>query len=145
MKLSFDLQKRVVDFLESLPSMSDGASRRALIQRAGLDPELQNQIKFDRPPAEFFPLLVPIFSCYGNLNDGRNPIVALLEATKSYIGKDRKDHCSTLIQEIEQNQISPEEMGVRVLLTHMRDDLEVRKLELQQGSSRTSKQWFVGN
>lgn len=84
------LEKKIADFLSSLPIIHNADGQRALILSAGLDPHLQNLIKIGIPVAEFVPSLVATLFNYGMLDDGRYAIEAVLEATKNYIGYDRK-------------------------------------------------------
>lgn len=100
MELPFTLQKKIVDFLTSLPNMHVIDSQRALIYQAGLDAQLQDQIPFGSPPAQFVPLLVSTLIQYGRLNDGRNALEAVLETAKNYVGQDRKAYCEILLQEL---------------------------------------------
>jgi hypothetical protein len=100
MKSQHALHKKIVEFLISIPNVHDSNTQRALIYSAGLDTQLQNQINFVGPPAQFFPLLVSILRSYGKLEDGRNALEAVLESAKSYVGQDRRDYCDTLIQEL---------------------------------------------
>ncbi len=103
MKLSAPLQKKIVDFLISLPTMHDSESQRAFIYKAGLDTKLQNQIHFGKPPVEFIPLLVTKLLKYGKNSDGHEALETLLEATKDFVGDDRRKYCDTLIQELHAN------------------------------------------
>jgi hypothetical protein len=65
--------------------MADERAQRALIERAELDPQLQNQIRFGGPPGQFFQLLVSTLLSYGRLEDGRDALEAILESAKSCI------------------------------------------------------------
>ncbi len=138
MDLPIKLRTEIIDFLTSLPNMSAIDARRALIFSAGFDRALQDQITFSGPKAQFFTLFVQTLCDYGELSSGTNPIIAILETAKRCVGEDRKKYCDTLIQAVELVQV-----GLRVLLDRMQDDLEIRTKELQQGSPRTSRQWFI--
>ncbi len=98
-KLPFELYQKISEFLASIPNIHDSNTRQALIYRAGLDTQLQNQITFAGPSAQFCELLVSTFRSYGRLEDRRNALEALLESAKNWVGKDRREHCDTLIQE----------------------------------------------
>ena len=69
-----------------------------MIFSAGLEPQLQNQLNFGIPAAQFVELLVSILKSYGRLGDGRDALEAILEAAKQYVGKDRQAYGDTLIQ-----------------------------------------------
>lgn len=98
--ISHELNKKIVGFLTSIPNMHDNSSQRALIYSAGLDQALLNQIQFSGSPAQIFQLLVPMLVSYGTLEDGRDALEALLEAAKDYVGRDRKEYCEELLQEL---------------------------------------------
>ncbi len=100
MTLSVELHKKIVDFLISLPNTKDSNGRKALIQGAVLDAQLQSQISFSEPPLQFFQSLIPLLVEYGQLEDGRNTLEAVLEAAKDYIGPDRRACCDQLIDQL---------------------------------------------
>lgn len=106
MKLPVILQHKIVEFLQSLPNIDDISKRQAFIYSLGLDTELQAQLSFQDPPAQFVPLLVKIMLQYGKLHDGRYALETLLEATKNFIGEDRRtQECEPLIQELQELRI----------------------------------------
>ncbi|MBN2266810.1 MAG: hypothetical protein JW725_00520 [Candidatus Babeliaceae bacterium] len=88
MRLPIQLQNEIIEYFECLPIMRDSDGQQALIYQAGLDLRLQTQIPFGKPQAEFAAILVSKLISYGNLEDGRNALVAVLEVTKNYIGSD---------------------------------------------------------
>lgn len=104
MKLPIKLQEKIVDFLISLPNIYDSESQRAFVYRIGLDQQLQDQILFGKPPAQFVPLLVSTCLDYGKLDDGRHAIIAVLESTKRYVGQDKKICADILIKELRKCQ-----------------------------------------
>ena len=98
------LLTKIIEWFTSVPGLDDGRARQALIMRAALDIQLQEQIEFSGPTYQFFTLLVPTLMDYGQLNDGRNALEAVLEATKQFVGVNKKADCDTLIQEIRLNE-----------------------------------------
>lgn len=56
-----------------------------------------NQISFEEPAFVFFQKLLPVLIQYGRLEDGRDPLEAILEATKELIGTDKRAYCNELI------------------------------------------------
>lgn len=100
MRLPVILQNNIIDFLTSLPNIHDSKSQRALIERAVLDPQLQNQIVFSGSSGQFFQLLIPALFSYGTLQDGRNALEAILETAKDYVGQEKKIYCETFIREV---------------------------------------------
>jgi len=100
-QVPFELQQKITQFLLSIPAIHDKSGRQALIRSAALDRQLQTQIDYDQPPLQLFGLLVSNLCGYGTLEDNRNPFIALLEAAKNLIGKDRQAYCDGLIKEIE--------------------------------------------
>lgn len=99
MDLPVTLNKRIIDFLLSLPSIHDSESQRAFLCHAGLDSQLQAQIPVGKPPTQFVPSLISILLNYGKLNDGQYALEAILEASKSYVGQDKQTDCETLLDE----------------------------------------------
>lgn len=94
------LQQKIVAFLTSLPNLHENQSQRAFILSAGLDPNLQEQLNFTGPPTQFFQWSIDVMLKYGTLEDGRHPLVAILEAAKEYVGLDRQAECDALIREL---------------------------------------------
>jgi len=100
MELPFILQKRIVDFLKSLPNIHGHDSQRALVYGAGLDSDLQDLITFGGSSAQFVQLLVSTLVAYGELKDGRHALEAVLEAAKNYVGQDRQNDCEIILKEL---------------------------------------------
>lgn len=100
-ELPFNLREEIIRLLSSLPNVHDNNALRALIYNAGLDEQLQTQITFSLPPIQFFQIHVPLIYKYGLLTDGRNPIKAVLESAKAYVGQQGREHCSTLIHQLD--------------------------------------------
>lgn len=94
------LHQKLIDFLLSLPNIYDKGTQQALINSACLDNQLKSQINFSGSPEQFFKLLLPTLHNYGRLEDGRYAFQALLEATKQYVGQDKRDYCDKLCQEL---------------------------------------------
>lgn len=100
MQLPVELQNKIINFLVSLPNIHDGDTQRALIYQAGIDSQLQAQISFGKPPAQFVPSLVSLLLSYGKGEDGRYVLETVLEAAKYYVGYDRKLYCDRLLEEL---------------------------------------------
>ena len=90
MPLPVEINNEIVDFLQLLPNMGDKAGWEALINRATLDDNCKNRCcNFNLPnSSQFFQSLIAELEKYGTLDDGRNPVVAVLEAAKDFVGKD---------------------------------------------------------
>lgn len=101
--LPFELQRKIIEFLISLPTIDESNALRSFIYSAGLDLQLQRQINFANAPAQFFQMLVPTLYHYGKLKDGRNALDAVLESAKEYVGQEGQQHCARLIQELSTN------------------------------------------
>ncbi|MCP4699940.1 MAG: hypothetical protein GY862_24280 [Gammaproteobacteria bacterium] len=108
MKLSHDLQQQILDFLTSIPNIQDSKQQQALIFSAGLDQRLQGQIDFSSAPAQFVPVLVETLLKYGNLEDGRHALTAVLEAAKQYVGKNRQAECDELLRQFQTRRVASE-------------------------------------
>ncbi len=100
MNLPADLRNEIANFLMTIPSIQDNKSQQAFISAASLDTNLKNQIEFSGPSVHFFNLLIPVLLDYGTLEDGREPVEAVLETAKSYVGQNRKQDCDILIQKL---------------------------------------------
>lgn len=100
LNISSELNKKIVTFLTTLPNIDDIAGRKAFIKHVGFDKQLQEQIDFSGSSGQFVELLVSQLVRYGQLEDGRNALEAVLEAAKDYVGRDRKAYCETLLQEL---------------------------------------------
>ncbi len=100
MEASVTLRRKIVDFFTSIPGIYDPGKPQALIQNAGLDPQLRNQINFGSSPGQFFQLLLPTLSQYGTLQDGRHALQAVLESAKGFLGEDGRTACDDLIREL---------------------------------------------
>ena len=97
---SQDLYERIAAFLTEIPNITENSMRRTLIEAAGFDTQLKSQIQHEYPPARFIPMLISTLKDYGYLDDKRNALQALLEATKQYVGKEKQAYCDMLIHEI---------------------------------------------
>ena len=106
MTLPFELRQRIRDFLLSLAMMENEPSQRAIIENAGLDEALRQQLEY-AAPAVFIPHLLERLVKFGALADGRNPLVALLEEAKRYVGQDKQAYCATLIDAARQCAAAP--------------------------------------
>ena len=100
MVLPAELNKEIIDFLTSLPSIEGSDAQQTLINGASLDSQLQSQIKYPGSPAQFINLLVPQLIRYGELKDGRNALEAVLESARNSVGQDKKKYCDELLQKL---------------------------------------------
>jgi len=101
LELPFELRQKITKFLTSLPNINDSTSQRAFVYSAGLDTNVQNQLSFGAPVAQFVQVLVTTLSSYSKLKDGRNALEAVLEAAKQYVGQDRRAYSDRLIKELQ--------------------------------------------
>lgn len=85
--------------------LHDVPGRTAFIARAGLG-ELQQNITYDGAIQAFCHNSVQYLSGYGLLSDGRDPLIALLEAAKMMGGQERQAECSTLIERVRSRPMS---------------------------------------
>lgn len=108
MDVSTQLLRQIIDFFMSIPNINTPKNQYALINYAGLDRQLVNQLSMDSPPAQFFPLLIPALIQYGRLEDNRQALVAVMESSKQFLGKDGKAACDKLIRELGYTPTSPE-------------------------------------
>lgn len=100
MKLPLILQDEIYEFFLSLPNIHDTNSQRTLIYQAGLDSQLENQLPFGLPTAQFVSLLVATLIDYGKNRDGRYALESVLESVKRSVGQDKQVHCDNLIERL---------------------------------------------
>jgi len=79
MELPFELNEKIVEFLESLPNIHNENGRLVFVLTTGLDERLQMGINFSGPIDQFCQLLVHTLVNYGKLQDGRNALESLLD------------------------------------------------------------------
>ncbi len=116
-KLPTNLQREIINFLKSLPTLYDGESQRAFLCQIGLEQQLQEQLSIGKPVGEFVPLLVSTLLKYGTHHDGQHVLEATLETAKNYVGQDRREECEQLLH------------ALRVILAETHNEGR----ELQQG------------
>ncbi|GAK49080.1 pentapeptide repeat protein [Candidatus Moduliflexus flocculans] len=95
------LTQEIVAFLVALPDIHDRLKQQAFLLSAGLDAELFNQLHIGEPPTSFINALISNCMTYGQLNDGRHALIAVMNAAKQLVGKNRQADADTLIQQIE--------------------------------------------
>ena len=152
--LTSGLRQSIVQFLMSLPNIQDHAMQRALVDGAGLDPELLHQIRFSEPVRQFVELLVSTSSQYGRLNNGQTALEAILVAAKTYVGQDKRAICNRLIQELHANvsagtpQVQQHPIDQEITLhaeqPHPTSSLNI-PLELSQALKRQEVVLFIGS
>ncbi len=90
----------IISLLQSLPNINDSTGQQGFIRSARVDERLFKQIQFGGSTAQFFQLLVPGLAEYGTLDDGRDPLEAILEAAKSCVGQEKRAICDQLMQQL---------------------------------------------
>lgn len=103
--MSLTLRQQIVAFLKGIPNIHDSSSQQAFLSSAGFDETLENQLYVGKPPAQFIELLVSTCLKYGRLQDGRHSLNAVLEASRAFVGQDKKAYCDTLMQELENTML----------------------------------------
>ncbi|MCP4698783.1 MAG: toll/interleukin-1 receptor domain-containing protein [Gammaproteobacteria bacterium] len=98
MQASAELRQKIIEFLKSIAASRTEDSRRAFVYSAGLDARLQDRIDFGGSSEQFWQLCVAELIGYGRLNDGRDALIAVLNAAKEMVGLDRRKECDRLIQ-----------------------------------------------
>ena len=104
MELSHALQEKITKFIVSIPNIDQKTGRRALLSQAGFDSKLQEQLMIEGETFSFVQVLLETLIRYGALEDNRIALVALLEATRERVGKDRSLYCDKLIEEFLESQ-----------------------------------------
>ena len=101
MKLSHHLFTRIMRILENVPDINENETRKALIKLAGLDQSLKNQIQIGGTVTQFLPNFVNTLEQFGTMDDGRLPLVAVLQAAKDLMGAEWKRECDVLLRELQ--------------------------------------------
>lgn len=88
MNIPNKLRKELVDFIQAIPNIHSDEAKRSLLLSAGLDTRLLNQIVIAQPLKPFLEILISTLYEYGHLEDGRDPITALLLEANELLGLD---------------------------------------------------------
>lgn len=99
-EISIALSEKIITYLQELPLVQDKNGRVGLLNAANLDSALFSLISFEEPASIFFQQLVPLCIRYGQLNDGRDALVAVLEATKKRVGRNKQEYYDGLQKEL---------------------------------------------
>ncbi len=132
-----DLNQQIVNFLTTIPNIHDSDFRQVLIDSAGLDHQLKSQITYAGPSTQFSQRLVSTLIEYGKLNDGQIALEAFLEATKNFIGQDKRNDCDTFIQTLQTLQ-KPSSPGIQVTI-----NVEIHKTLHDEDLTESLQQLFV--
>ncbi|MBK8904548.1 MAG: hypothetical protein IPM53_25440 [Anaerolineaceae bacterium] len=84
------LLEKIISWLLVREDLTTINARRAYIERVGIDHALRVKINWceNEGVSDFLWLLFPLLKRYGNLSDGRDPVEAVLEASKLYKNDD---------------------------------------------------------
>ena len=102
-----NLTNDIAQFLTTLPNLSDLNSRKALINLANLDKELEGRIEFSGALIPFCHGLTRTLAAYGTLEDGRDALDAVLAAAQTGIGKEGRAECERLRQRWSDRKSAP--------------------------------------
>ncbi len=100
LELSPKLKNNIVDFLKSVPDISEKNRRYALVYKASLDSQLIGMVNFDEVTGKFCESFVYKLLAYEKPKNKKNPVLATLEAAKDFVDPAKKEYCETLIQEL---------------------------------------------
>lgn len=101
LEVRHDRRSEIVEFLLSLPGIEDHNVQRSLLASANLPPQAKSLIQCDVPSAQFVPLLVDTLQRYGQLDDNRHALTAVLQAARELVGKEGRARCDRLIREMQ--------------------------------------------
>ncbi len=100
MNLDFDLEKRLVEYFETIPDIQIEKTRQAILLAASLDHNLQAKVDTSGAPHPFSALLIQTLVAHGKLKDGRYALEAVLDSTKNWGGIERNETCENLKKEL---------------------------------------------
>lgn len=92
------LRMQTAEFLEDTLALQSTPKREALIAAASLDHTLESLIDYSGSTSQFIQMLLRTLMKFGAMTDGRNPVEAVLEAAKLFVGPDNRKTSETLIE-----------------------------------------------
>ena len=98
MEIPVELTNKIALFLQDIPLVNSREERLGFLLEAGLDQSLLHLISCDGAITTFFQQLVHILLQYGQIQDGRYALQAVLETAKNRIGQDKQLDCDVLLQ-----------------------------------------------
>ena len=103
------LEQEIITWLEQQSvnlQIQDAPGRKALLIGAGLG-DMQNAVIFGDATLVFCRNVVEYLWNYGQLADGRDPLVALLETAQTLVGTDKQAQCAALIDRLRGEERQP--------------------------------------
>lgn len=102
------LEQEIITWLEQSVNLQilDAPGRKALLIGAGLG-DMQNAVIFGDATLVFCRNVVEYLWNYGQLADGRDPLVALLETAQTLVGTDKRAQCAALIDRLRGEERQP--------------------------------------
>ena len=91
------LRSDIIEYLQKIPSIELESFRQAFLTRANLDKNLSKLIVYSGNSVQFCELLLSTLISYGQLTDGRDSVIAVLEASKSLVSLGSQNICDQLI------------------------------------------------
>ncbi len=101
-KQSRQLRQDIVKFLTPLPALEEPQRRTSFMITAALDIELIQEINIQGASKPFCEHLYDRANLYGAMNDGRDAIIAILDATKTYVGPNEQHRIQGYIEQRQQ-------------------------------------------
>ena len=107
--INMTLEQEIITWLERQSvnlQIQDAPGRKALLIRAGLG-DMQNALGLEGATLVFCRNSVEYLWHYGQLADGRDPLVALLETAKTMVGLDKQAQCVALLDRLRGEERQP--------------------------------------
>ena len=102
------LEQEIITWLEQSVNLQihDAPGRKALLIGAGLS-DMQNAVNFEGATLVFCRNVVEYLWNYGQLTDGRDPLIALLETAQTLVGTDKRAQCAALVARLRDEERQP--------------------------------------
>ena len=112
-----NLTNDIAQFFATLPHINDHLNtRKALIYRIDSGNELSRQIDFTGETQSFCRKLTRVLTTHGKLQDGRDPLDAVLEALEGNIDREKQAECDRLRQRWREAQSARRKRKPRLLV-----------------------------
>ena len=136
LQLPPELQRQISTYIQNLPMIENPNTRRAILNQAGLDPDLKKQIVCEQTSMNFISNLIDTLLRYGQLYDDRYALEEFLKASKTLVGKDRQAECDQLLSQIRTQRLHKSETEeLEAALKEARMQKEKKKQETKSGGN----------
>ncbi len=98
---------RWIEELSELLHLHSKDGRRAFLLQAGMDDDICRAMNLEAPTTTFCPILIDTLLRYKTLQDGRDPVEALIQSVLSRLGPDHQPRGAELLQQVRAYRLNP--------------------------------------